>query len=159
MKKLLFLSALILISCSKGDESEEVETEDNRPLIERAAFNIYTEDGGYNAPGYIFLPDLGNNRIILPIWKFQGRCDSIMRDVSTYVNFEISNYKVILNEKNNYSSTWRTGTYDYILEIYSFGNLKSLDISLKKELNGQEVKSFRWLGQFNSINRNPDCYF
>ena len=62
----MFISALIIISCSKGDDSQEVEAEDNRPLIERLNHRVYgvkgpvdSQTGNYNWNGFIIKADLG----------------------------------------------------------------------------------------------------
>ena len=159
MKKLLNLSALILISCSKGDESQEVQAEDNRPLVERLENSVYgvSKETYANGTRYYRGVQIIKRTTPVPIvyasskwttsdgYLLADECDPILRLIyrNDIDESEFTDYVITSNEKDKYSSEWTvphfstTGEFVYNtylkLEIVSSQADKRLQILVELE--------------------------
>lgn len=132
MKKLIFLSLLVLFSCSKGEEEVVEEVYDDRPLIQRLAWSAYgkrgqaQQDGSYTLQGFQITEEGFSPRVRVPIKPQTSEYTTISgielitscgENISAVLksnlrDFNISAYEVITNERNEYSSKWNIPEID-----------------------------------------------
>ena len=182
MKKLVLLSLLVLFGCSKGDESQEVETEDSRPLIERLESRVYgtlvdTSGNGQKTYRGVHILKRTSPSALLPIiyqmtywntegWQLGGGCESIVG--SNLLESSFIKYVVTSNDKDKYSSEWNipsftdTGdivmTFFYKLNINSFDKDERLVVFLEIENDKFDGKTTETLDmEFLYVNRNSRC--
>ena len=180
MRKLLFISALILISCSKGDGSQEVETEDNRPLIETLNHKVYAikgpvdrETGSYDWRGFIIKSELE-----LPVrmsvvgfnlqdglmiqnascTSFFGNYTRWQRDNYGFVEgvppYNIEEYEVVESTKNTYSATW-------VIKNTNNNDITDSQYSISITSNNDERLSINAVQEYfnpcTALDSNGDC--
>lgn len=184
-KIILLLSLLVLYSCSKGDE-QEVEAEDNRPLIERLESRVYgtldrTSENGQKTYRGVHILKRTSPNALLPLiyqktywntagWSLGNNCESILQLVNRKNLLETSydKYVVTSNHKDKYSSEWTIPifndrgdvdlTYFLKLNINSFDADKKLRVSLEIESDEFDDKRTETLDmEFLYVNRNSEC--